>query len=101
MSDMSEGIEEMGWSELQSRWHSLGRYPPCPSSVRHIDLVLLDANIAGYLTRYFKSEGKLPVYEKYRLGLLHSELEKVIPDLTDDCLERFAELEGIVKTVLR
>lgn len=72
-------------------------YPLCPAEVSGVDLVSLDATIAGLVTRMGQKSDAVLVSQ---LSALRDQLGLVLPSLTRECAAYFGALEQLVDLVL-
>ena len=89
-------IEEL-WQE-----HLAAAFPEGlrAKDVNGIDLVLLDANIAGCVST-FVERGKLNNYQSAMLGLSYRDASFVIPILNEEGVAYFWRLERLAELVLK
>ena len=75
-------------------------YPSCPAEVSGVDLVSLDAAIAGLLTRVGQKAQQRDAILEFQLAALRDQLGLALPSLIGECAAYFGELEQCVDLVL-
>lgn len=94
---MLKRIEEL-WRE-----HLKTRFPPAcrGADVEGIDLVMLDADIAGCIDTYLRRGGDLGTERTAILGLCYRELGTVVLALPAEAREYYQRLETMTEQILR
>lgn len=68
--------------------------------VMGIDLVLIDSDIAGLISKYIGSRGELSTADSKILNHCYSDLKKIVKELSDSDRQYFARLQDIAGLII-